>query len=129
MIKTAASIALALITMALPALARADNGDPAAGATVFKKCMVCHTLEAGKNKVGPSLQGVIGRTAGTAAGYNYSAGMKAAGQSGIVWNEQTLDQYLTAPKKFVPGNKMPFPGLPDANDRANVIAYIKSMMQ
>ena len=124
------AFALTLVTiLTLPAVALADNGDAAAGATVFKKCMVCHTLEAGKNKVGPSLQGVIGRTAGTAPGFNYSAAMKAAGQSGVVWNEQTLDQYLTAPKKFVPGNKMPFPGLPDAKDRANVIAYIKSMMQ
>jgi cytochrome c len=122
------SIAFAAIsTVTVPAFAL--SGDPAKGEQIFKKCAVCHTLEAGKNKIGPSLQGVIGRPAGTAANFNYSAGMKAAGQAGIVWGEDTLDQYLTAPKKFVPGNKMPFPGLPEAQDRADVIAYLKTMMK
>ena len=107
----------------------ASAADPAAGEKVFVKCKACHTLEAGKNKIGPSLQGVIGRTAGTAEGFNYSEGMKTAGAGGLVWNEETLDKYLSGPKQFVPGNKMPFPGLPKAEDRANVIAYLKSMMQ
>jgi cytochrome c len=129
MIRIAVSLALASAILAAPIAALADTGNAANGAIIFKKCMVCHTLEAGKNKIGPSLQGVIGRTAGTAANYNYSEGMKAAGKSGVVWNEQTLDQYLSGPKKFVPGNKMPFPGLPQAQDRADVIAYIKSMMK
>ena len=71
--------------------------------------------------LGPSLAGVIGRKAGTEAGYNYSPAMKSAA---IVWNAQTLDQYLTDPAKVVPGNKMPFPGLKTDNDRADVIAYL-----
>ena len=84
------------------------TGDAAAGRLVFRKCQACHSIEPGKNMLGPSLAGVIGRKAGTEAGYNYSPAMKSAD---IVWNPQTLDQYLTDPAKVVPGNKMPFPGL------------------
>lgn len=123
-----AALTLAAMSLGFDALASAD-GDTAKGATVFAKCKACHTLEAGKNRIGPSLQGVIGRTAGTVEGFNYSDGMKAAGAAGVVWSDDTLDKYLTMPKQFVPGNKMPFPGLPKAEDRANVIAYIKSQMQ
>ena len=96
-------------------------GDPAAGRLVFRKCQACHSTEAGKNMLGPSLAGVIGRKAGTEAGYNYSPAMKSAD---IVWSPQTLDQYLTDPAKVVPGNKMPFPGLKTDDDRADVIAYL-----
>lgn len=69
--------------------------------------------------------GVIGRKAGTGQGYRYSSAMKAAD---FTWTAETIDRYLAAPKKFVPGNKMPFPGLKQADDRANVIAYILSQM-
>src|SRR5689334_4835558 len=84
------------------------TGDAAAGRLVFRKCQACHSIEPGKNMLGPSLSGVIGRKSGTESGYNYSPAMKSAG---IVWGPQTLDQYLTDPAKVVPGNKMPFPGL------------------
>jgi nitrite reductase (NO-forming) len=96
-------------------------GDAAAGRLVFRKCQACHSTEAGKNMLGPSLSGLIGRKAGTEAGYNYSPAMKSAD---IVWSLQTLDQYLTDPAKVVPGNKMPFPGLKTDDDRADVIAYL-----
>jgi nitrite reductase (NO-forming) len=96
-------------------------GDASAGRLVFRKCQACHSIEPGKNMLGPSLAGVVGRKAGTEAGYNYSPAMKSAA---IVWNAQTLDQYLTDPAKVVPGNKMPFPGLKTDNDRADVIAYL-----
>ena len=96
-------------------------GDPVAGRQVFKKCQACHSLAPGKNMLGPSLAGVIGRKAGTAEGYTYSEAMKNAG---IVWSAATLDSYLTAPQKLVPGNKMPFPGLKTDHDRADVIAYL-----
>jgi nitrite reductase (NO-forming) len=96
-------------------------GDASAGRLVFRKCQACHSIEPGKNMLGPSLAGVIGRKAGTEAGYNYSPAMKS---SDIVWNPQTLDQYLTDPAKVVPGNKMPFPGLKTDHDRADVIAYL-----
>ncbi|WP_245288040.1 copper-containing nitrite reductase [Bradyrhizobium sp. Ec3.3] len=96
-------------------------GDATAGRLVFRKCQACHSTEPGKNMLGPSLAGAIGRKAGSEAGYNYSPAMKSAD---IVWSAQTLDQYLTDPAKVVPGNKMPFPGLKTDHDRADVIAYL-----
>ena len=84
------------------------------------------TFEAGKNKVGPSLHGIIGRKAGSIEGFSYSDAMK---NSGLTWDEATLDTYLTNPKKEVPGNKMAFPGLPKEDDRQNVIAYLKEASQ
>jgi cytochrome c len=101
------------------------EGDPEAGKTIFKKCATCHTLVEGKKKIGPSLYGVIGRTAGTAEGFKYSKAMKAYGESGVVWAAETLDPYLVAPRKVVKGTKMSFPGLKDQADRANVIAYLE----
>ncbi|MEQ9640949.1 MAG: cytochrome c family protein [Alphaproteobacteria bacterium] len=115
---------LALAMFGLGGSAMAD-GDAALGEKVFRKCKACHTLEnGGKHKIGPNLHGLIGRISGTAKGYKYSKAMKAAG---IVWTEANLAAYLAGPKTFVPGNKMPFPGLKKAEDRANVIAYLKSM--
>ena len=117
--------AAAVIATGFAAAAHAD-GDSAKGKKVFVKCMACHTVEAGKNKVGPSLHGIIGRKSGSLEGFTYSDAMKNAN---ITWNEAELDKYLTNPKKDVPGNKMAFPGLPKADDRANVIAYLKEATQ
>jgi cytochrome c len=97
-------------------------GDPVAGEKTFKQCQTCHTLEPGKNKVGPTLHGIIGRTAGTVEGYNYS---KANKESGIVWTEDEMFVYLENPKARIPGTKMAFAGLKKPEDRANVIAYIQ----
>ncbi len=113
-------VALGMTVVAVGA-ARAE-GDPAKGADVFKKCAPCHNANNKTNKIGPYLQGVVGRKAGTAEGYNYSDAMK---NSGLTWDEATLDQYLENPKAKVPGNKMAFPGLPKKEDRENVIAYLK----
>src|SRR5215472_5897853 len=98
-----------------------NAGDAGAGRLVFRKCQACHSIEPGKNLLGPSLSGIIGRKAGAEAGFNYSPAMKSAD---IVWNPETLDKYLTDPAKVVPGNKMPFPGLKTDHDRADVIAYL-----
>jgi cytochrome c len=98
------------------------SGNTANGADVFKKCQQCHTLEPGKNKVGPTLHGIIGRTAGTVEGYNYSTANK---NSGIVWTEQKMFEYLENPRKTIPGTKMAFVGLPKIQDRVDVIAYIQ----
>jgi cytochrome c len=116
--------AAAFVTLAT-APSRAD-GDADKGKKVFAKCMACHTLEAGKNKVGPSLHGIIGRKSGSIEGFSYSDAMKNAN---LTWDEETLDKYLAAPKKEVPGNKMAFPGLPKEDDRKNVIAYLKQASQ
>jgi nitrite reductase (NO-forming) len=102
------------------------TGDAVAGRQVFKKCEACHSLEPGKNLVGPSLAGVIGRRVGSVPGYDYSPAMK---QSNIVWSAVTLDSYLTDPQKVVPGNKMPFPGLKTDRDRADVIAVVLRSLQ
>jgi cytochrome c len=100
-------------------------GNAASGEKLFKKCAACHSVAPGKKKVGPSLHGVLGRTAGSAKGYSYSKAMTAYGQSGVVWSEATLDVYLVAPRKVVKGTKMSFPGLKKAQDRADVIAFLK----
>jgi cytochrome c len=104
-------------------------GNPAKGEKLFKKCAACHSLAPGKKKVGPSLHGVIGRAAGTADGFRYSKAMTAYGQSGVVWGEDTLNVYLEAPRKVVKGTKMSFPGLKKAQDRADVIAYLKQVSE
>ncbi|MGD0640093.1 MAG: cytochrome c family protein [Roseiarcus sp.] len=97
--------------------------DAAAGEKVFNKCKVCHQIgDNAKNMVGPVLNGVVGRPAGTYAGYAYSDANKT---SGITWDEATLKVYLKNPKAKVPGTKMTFAGLPDDDDIANVIAYVK----
>ncbi|HEX9770788.1 MAG TPA: cytochrome c family protein [Kiloniellales bacterium] len=102
------------------------EGDAANGEKIFKKCVACHSLEAGKKKVGPSLNGLFGRTAGTVEDFKYSDGMK---ESGIVWDEETLNTFLTKPKDVVPKTRMAFPGLKDEQDRLDVIAYLKEATQ
>lgn len=118
---TLAALALAAApVLASPALAQAA-GDAAAGEKVFNQCKACHTIEAGKNRVGPSLHGVVGRQAGSVEGFTYSPAMKS---SGLTWTPETLDKYLADPKGAIPGNKMAFAGLKKPEDRANVIAYL-----
>ena len=108
-----------------PEASSAFDVDIDAGKKIFRKCKVCHTLKAGgKNKIGPNLHSVIGRDAGTVDGFKYSKAMK---ESGIVWNEKMLRAFLTNPKKFIPGNKMPFPGLRKDEDLKDIIAYLKTL--
>jgi cytochrome c len=108
-----------LTLLALTPVARAQE----AGEKIFKTyCAVCHTVEPGKNKIGPSLAGVVGRKAGTAPGYSYSDANK---NSGITWTEEELDKYLTDPRAVVPGTKMIFAGLKNADQRKAIIAYLK----
>jgi len=87
------------------------------------RCAVCHTAQKGApSRIGPNLFGVVGRKAGTLAGYEYTDAMK---NSGFTWDEATLDKYLTNPRKAVPGTRMVFVGLPKEPDRLDVIAYLK----
>ena len=107
----------------LPALA---EGDAAEGEKVFKRCQACHVATGSTNRVGPTLHNVVGRTAGTVEGFNYSEAMKKAGADGMVWTPENLDKYLADPKGDVPGNKMAFAGLKKPEERTNVIAYLQS---
>ncbi len=101
----------------------ASAADLKAGKKIFKKCKACHSLKAGKKKVGPSLSGVLGKKAAQVKGFKYSKAMKKAD---ITWDDATLDAYLTKPKKFLKGTKMAFVGLKKKKDRDNVVAYIKA---
>ena len=118
----AAMTALALTGFAGAAMA---DGDAAEGEKVFKKCKACHQVGDGaSNKVGPMLNGIVGKAAGAVEGFKYSDAMLAKGGEGMVWDEATLDAFLTKPKDVVPGTKMSFAGLKKEDDRENVIAYL-----
>lgn len=123
MLKTqiAALAALAIGAVALPSLA-ANPGDAARGQTLFnQRCGTCHTVVAGATKpMGPNLRGVVGRKAGSAAGFRYSAALKA---SAFTWDTAGLDAYLTAPARKVPGTTMMI-AVPQAQDRADLIAFL-----
>jgi cytochrome c len=93
------------------------------GETIFKRtCGACHTVEPGKNRIGPSLAGVVGRKAGTEQGFKYSDAMAKAG---VTWSDESLNKYLSDPKAFIPGNKMAFAGLKKDDERAAVIDYLE----
>jgi cytochrome c len=116
------SIGIALIMTASAQAA----GDERSGEQLFNQCKPCHSLEPDKNGVGPTLHGLLGRKAGTVPGYNYSAAMK---NSGVVWNEDTLKQYLADPRKFIPGDKMMFVGIKNQEELDDLIAYLKKATQ
>ena len=114
---------------AQPALA-AQEGKAEEGAEVFKKCRACHDVGPGaKNKVGPLLNDIVGRQAGTVEGFDYSEANKTAGAKGLVWTEEVLFKYLENPLTFMPGTKMAFAGLKDPQDRKDVIAYLKKFVK
>ncbi|SLN57087.1 Cytochrome c2 [Roseivivax jejudonensis] len=118
----------ATFAVALPAGAALaqDAGDPEAGERVFRKCQACHMVgDDAQNRVGPQLNDVIGRTAGTLDGFNYSDAMVAKGEEGLVWNAETLQPYLENPRGYVEGTKMSFAGLRKEEERADVIAYLQ----
>ncbi|MEL6662827.1 MAG: cytochrome c family protein [Pseudomonadota bacterium] len=121
-IKTAAGVSADLVSAETVSAYQALTGDPAAGRRVFTKCMSCHVVAEGQNRVGPSLYGIVGRPAGSIEGFRYS---NANADSGIVWTEPVMFAYLEKPQEFIRGTTMAFPGLPSAQDRADVIAYIK----
>ena len=112
------------ITMMVPfaLIAQAQGvGDAQRGTQVFAQCKICHSLEAGKNMVGPSLHGLIGRKAGSAPGFAYSPAMK---NSNVTWNNDTLSKYLSDPKAFIPGDKMAFTGIKDPSKLGDLLAYL-----
>ena len=113
------------ITLLLVISARAD-GDAARGEARFQECAACHKLEANANALGPNLHAVFGRKAGELGDFRYSPALK---RSGITWTPETLDSFITDPQKVVPANRMPYAGMPDPGDRADLIAYLKQASQ
>ncbi|MFK8032897.1 MAG: cytochrome c family protein [Hyphomicrobiales bacterium] len=113
---------LAAALMTFTPVAAFAEGDATKGAKVFKKCKACHAVgEKAKNRVGPILNGIVGREAAMVEGYKYSKAMKA---SGLTWDEETLASYLANPRKAVKGTKMAFAGLKKEADLENIIAYL-----
>lgn len=116
---------VSIVTISMIGFSSAQDVD--AGAKVFKKCKACHAVgEGAKNKVGPQLNDVLGRMAGSIEGYRYSKAMKAVGDEGLVWDEATIDEFLIKPKKLIKKTKMSFVGLKKEKDRVNLIAYLKT---
>jgi cytochrome c len=121
MIRQAAlGLMLAMFGAGCPAAEPANGAPPPA---VFAPCSVCHSTD-GSNGVGPSLKGIVGRKAGSSAGFRYSRGMRAAN---LTWDAVALDKYLTDPQSLVPGNVMPFAGVIDSKSRAELIAYLQTL--
>ncbi len=110
-------------TLATSVSYAALTGDAARGETIFGQCRTCHVVEQGVNRIGPSLWGVVGRKAGSIEGFRYSAANR---KSGLVWTEEQLFTYLEAPQKVLKGTYMAFAGLKKPQDRADVIAYLKT---
>lgn len=112
-----------ILAAALPgaALAQPAATGAALGAAAFEACAACHTLAAGDNGVGPSLKGVFGRKAGTLEGFAFS---RAMSRSDLTWTPEALDKFLADPQAAIPGNRMPFAGMPDAPARAALIAWL-----
>lgn len=97
------------------------GGGPSGEAVFAQACAGCHALQAGVRSAGPELHGLFGRRAGSLPGYPYSAAMR---DSGIVWSAKTLDRFIADPRRVVPGTSMAFPGIPDPQIRARLIAYL-----
>ena len=99
------------------------TGDATAGEKTFVVCKTCHVVDAGVNRIGPSLHGIVGRHSGIEPGFIYSSANK---NSGITWSQEKLFQYLEHPQRVVPGTKMTYTGISDPQKRADVIAYLKT---
>lgn len=103
------------------------TGDAAAGETVYRKCMACHDVgEGARNKVGPELNGIVGREIAAVEGFNYSSALAEMGEEGKTWTPEELSAFIKAPREYAPGTKMAFPGLKDEADRNDLIAYLAS---
>jgi cytochrome c len=113
-------LALALAT----ASATAQAADAARGEKLYEECVACHSFEPGVHGIGPSLYRMFNRQAGELADYRYSPALK---RSGIIWTADTLEAFITDSQQFVPANRMPYAGMPDAADRADLIAYLQKV--
>lgn len=113
---------MAAVIASTVSLSAATAGDAKKGERVYRKCKACHSMEAGKRMIGPSLNGIFGRQAGSVEGYKYSKNMKTLG---VAWDDATLTEYLKAPRKYVKGTKMAFAGLRKPKDIEDLLAYMR----
>jgi len=121
-------VVAALIVLATAGLAYAQQGDAVEGEAQFRKCMACHSAgENAANRVGPVLNDVFGRRAGTYPGFSYSRDMVDAGKKGLIWSPGTVSEWITAPRAMLPGTKMNFVGVRNDEERANIIAYLLTL--
>ncbi len=128
--RNVASLAAVTVTsMVLSSSLALAAGDVAAGEKIFKKCKACHVADSDKNRVGPTLKGVFNRSPGALEGYKFSKALKTFGDGGALWDDATMDSWLTKPKALVKGTKMGFSGLKKEEDRANVIAYLRQFSE
>jgi cytochrome c len=123
--KTKVAVSALVLSLLLFGVAHAE-GDAVRGEARFKECAACHKLEAGATEVGPSLHGLFSRKAGELGDFRYSPAMK---RSGITWTAETLDKYIADPQACIPANRMPYAGLSNASDRADLIAYLQKATQ
>ena len=120
-IRVAVSAALFGFAFGSPAMA----GDAAAGRTVFQtSCSICHSVQPGQNRIGPTLAGLIGRRTGTVPGYTYSPANEGAN---LTWDAATLDKYLEAPRAMMPGTKMTYAGVKDPSKRSDLVTYLETL--
>ncbi len=117
------ALAIAAVAgVSLLAAGTAQAQDATRGQKLFEECHACHALERGAQGIGPDLHGVFGRRAGTLEDFRYSPALK---RSGITWTPQSLEGYIADPQKVVPANRMPYAGMPEARDRADLIVYLQ----
>lgn len=118
-------LTLSLLFAGVAGLRTAEAADPAAGQAVFhSQCAICHSVQTGRNMIGPSLFGLVGRKTGSEAGYHYST---ANQNSNLTWTADELDKYLESPRTVIPGTKMTYAGEKDAAKRADLIAYLETL--
>lgn len=121
LVRLSSAIAAAAIAIGFPAAVAAPAGDAARGEALYSRCFACHSLET--DRTGPRHCGLLGRRAGSVPGFDYSPAMRA---SGIVWTAQSLDRFLAAPLAVVPGTSMGYAGIASAQERADLIAYLRA---
>lgn len=102
-------------------------GDAKRGETIYERCGACHSVD--RDRTGPRHAGLFGRRAGSVPGFRYSPAMRKAGAAGLIWDEATLDKFLRAPTKFVPGTGMGYAGIQNDQERADLIAFLKEATQ
>lgn len=121
------AVKLAAVFLVLSAGQSLAQGDAAKGEKIFARCAACHSVKDATNKIGPYLKGVVGRPIASAEGYNYSNAMKEFAKTAGVWDEKNLDTYLSNPREVVKGTKMALGPMKKADERADLIAYLKTM--